>query len=304
MSHDHDHAPATLGRKRIVTALSITSVVFVAEIVGAVVTGSLALLVDAAHMLTDAGGLVIALVAATLATRPATQARTWGWLRAEVLGAGAQAAVLLAVGVFVLIEAVQRLFNPPEIDGPLLVLFGVIGLLANVASIAVLASARTTNLNLRAAFLEVLNDALGSVAVIVAAIVIAFTGFAYADSIAAILIGVLIVPRAIVLLRDSASVLLESTPKGLDLEAIRGHLLGLDHVQSVHDLHVSQISTGLPVLTAHVVVDDSCFYDGHTAHMLDDLQHCVAAHFEVQIEHSTFQLEPAGHGAHEHPTHD
>jgi cobalt-zinc-cadmium efflux system protein len=304
MSHDHDHAPAAAGRKRIVIALSITSVVFVAEIIGAVVTGSLALLVDAAHMLTDAGGLVIALVAATLATRPATQARTWGWLRAEVLGAGAQAAVLLAVGVFVLIEAVQRLFNPPEIDGPLLVLFGVIGLVANVASIAVLASARTTNLNLRAAFLEVLNDALGSVAVIVAAIVIALTGFAYADSIAAIVIGALIVPRAIILLRDSANVLLEATPKGLDLEAIRRHLLGLDHVQSVHDLHVSQISTGLPVLTAHVVVDDSCFYDGHTAHMLDDLQHCVAAHFEVQIEHSTFQLEPAGHGAHEHPTHD
>ncbi|MGK2938721.1 MAG: cation diffusion facilitator family transporter [Solirubrobacteraceae bacterium] len=304
MSDDHGHDTATAGRGRIAAALAITASVFAAEIVGAIVTGSLALLVDAAHMLTDAGGLTIALVAASLAGRPATARRTWGWQRAEVLGATAQAAVLLAVGVFVVIEAVQRLFAPPEIDGGLLVIFGFVGLVANVASIAVLMGGRKQNLNLRAAFLEVLNDALGSVAVIVAAVVIAFTGFAYADSIAAILIGLLIVPRAILLLRATVNVLLESTPKGLDLTDVREHVLELPHVVSVHDLHVSQISTGLPVLTAHVVVDDECFYDGHTTRLLDQLQHCVAEHFDVQIEHSTFQLEPAGHAAHEHPTHD
>jgi cobalt-zinc-cadmium efflux system protein len=304
VSHDHEHDTASAGRGRIVVALLITATVFVAEIIGAIVTGSLALLVDAAHMLTDSGGLVIALVAASLAGRPPTSRRTWGWLRAEVLGATAQAAVLLAVGVFVVIEAVQRLFAPPEIDGGLLLVFGVIGLLANVASIAVLMGGRKRNLNLRAAFLEVVNDALGSVAVIVAAIVIALTGFAYADSIAAILIGVLIVPRALLLLRDTTNVLLEATPKGLDLEAVRRHILDLPHVQSVHDLHASQIASGLPVLTAHVVVDDECFYDGHATEMLDELQACVAGHFAVQVEHSTFQLERAGHGDREHPTHD
>lgn len=310
MSHEHGSTPAAhshgaaSSRPRLVIALGITSVVLVAEIIGAIVTGSLALLVDAAHMLTDAGGLTIALIAATLAGRPATARRTWGFARSEVLGATAQAAVLLAVGIFVVVEAVQRLFNPPEIAGELLVVFGVIGLLGNVASITVLASQRGNNLNMRAAFLEVVNDALGSVAVIVAAIVIAVTGFQFADAIAAILIGALIVPRAVVLLRDSTNVLLESTPKGVDLESVRGHLLELEHVIGVHDLHVSQIATGLPVLTAHVVVEDSCFYDGHNALMLDSLQHCVAEHFAVQIEHSTFQLEPAGHGAHEHPTHD
>lgn len=302
MSHDHEHESS--GRGRLAIALGITAAVLVAEVVGSIITGSLALLVDAAHMLTDAGGLAVALTAATLVRRPANSRRTWGMARAEVLGATAQAAVLLAVGIFVLVEAVQRLFDPPEIAGTQLVVFGVIGLLGNVASIAVLASSRSKNLNLRAAFLEVFNDALGSVAVIAAAIVIATTGFQLADAIAAILIGALILPRAVLLLRDTTSVLLESTPKGLDLDSVRDHLLELPHVRSVHDLHVSQIATGLPVLTAHVVVDDECFYDGHNARMLDDLQHCVSAHFAVQIEHSTFQLEPAGHGAHEHPTHD
>ncbi len=304
MSHDHDHSAAGAGRGRIAVALGITSAVLVAEVVGAIITGSLALLVDAAHMLTDAGGLVIAFTAASLARRPATARRTWGWLRAEVLGASLQAAVLLAVGVFVVIEAVRRLFAPPEIEGGLLLVFGIVGLVGNVVSLAVLASSRRASLNLRAAFLEVLGDALGSVAVIVAAIVIALTGFALADAIAAVLIGALIVPRAVILLRDAANVLLESTPRGLDLDAVRDHLLEVPHVQSVHDLHVTQISTGLPVLTAHVVVDDECFYDGHAPRMLDQLQACVAEHFPVSIEHSTFQLELAEHGEHEHPTHD
>lgn len=304
MSHDHDHGAAGAGRGRIAIALGITAVVLVAEVIGAWITGSLALLVDAAHMLTDVGGLTIALTAATLARRPASSTRTWGWLRAEVLGAALQAAVLLGVGVFVIIEAVRRFVEPPEIAGDLLLVFGIVGLAGNVASLLVLAGGRTASLNLRAAFLEVLGDALGSVAVIVAAIVIALTGFALADAIAAVLIGGLIVPRALLLLRDATHVLLEATPRGLDLDDVREHLLGVPHVRSVHDLHVSQIATGLPVLTAHVVVDDECFSDGHAPRMLDQLQACVAQHFPVSIEHSTFQLEPVAHGDHEHPTHD
>lgn len=300
--HDHGSSGAS-SRPRLIAALGITLVVLVAEVIGAVVTGSLALLVDAAHVLTDAGGLAIAVTAASLATRPASARRTFGFARAEVLGATAQAAVLLAVGIFVIVEAVRRLVDPPEVAGGALIVFGVIGLGGNLASIAVLASARRANLNLRAAFLEVVNDALGSVAVIVAAIVIATTGFQPADAIAAILIGCLILPRAVLLLRDATSVLLESTPKGLDLDAVRRHLTEVPHVHSVHDLHVSQIATGLPVLTAHVVVDEACFYDGHSARMLDELQACVAEHFEIAIDHSTFQLELAAHAEHEHPTH-
>ena len=303
-SGDHRHDRPRTGRRRLAIALSITCVILVAEVVGAAITGSLALLVDAAHMLTDTAGLTIALIAVTVSTRPASTRRTWGLARAEVLGATAQAAILFAVGVFVLIEAVQRLFDPPTIaSGPLLV-FGVIGLVGNVASIAVLASGRAATLNLRAAFLEVVNDALGSIAVIAAAIVIALTGWQSADAVAAILIGALILPRAVLLLRDTGNVLLESTPKGVDLDSIRLHIMELPHVQAVHDLHVTQIATGLPVLTAHVVVDDSCFFDGHAPKMLDELQQCVAQHFAMPIDHSTFQLELAEHAEHEHPAHD
>jgi cobalt-zinc-cadmium efflux system protein len=272
-------------------------------VIGAILTGSLALLVDAAHMLTDAGGLALALFAASLIRRAPSKRRTWGLLRTEVLAATAQAAVLLAVGIVVLVEAVQRLFSPPEIASSELIVFGTIGLAGNVAAILVLASSRGSSMNMRAAFLEVVNDALGSVAVIAAAIVIALTGFQAADSLAALLIGALILPRALLLLRDTVDVLLESTPRGLDLDDVRAHLLDLPHVRAVHDLHASQIATGLPVLTAHVVVDDECFFDGHAPRMLDELQECVAKHFSVSIEHSTFQIEREEHIEHENPSH-
>lgn len=301
--HNHDHAMPS-NRKRLAIALAITSTILIAEVVGAVITGSLALLVDAAHMLTDAGGLALALFAATLVNRPATSRRTYGLGRAEVLAATAQAAILLAVGIFVFVEGIQRLISPPDIASADLVIFGIIGLVGNIASIVVLASGRNGNFNLRAAFLEVVNDALGSVAVIIAAIVIAFTGWTRADAVVAMLIGVLILPRTFKLLRETIDVLLESTPQGLDLDSVRNHILELPHVVAVHDLHASQIATGLPILSAHVVVDDECFYDGHAPSITDDLQNCVAEHFDVQIKHSTFQLEKAAHAEHEHGAHE
>lgn len=304
MSHDHDHAHGAADhRGRLAVAFGITATILVAQAVGALLTGSLALLVDTAHMLTDAGGLALALFAAHLSLRPASPQRTWGYRRAEVLAALAQAAVLLVVGVYVLVEAVLRLADPPEIPSTQLVVFGVIGLVGNLASMAVLAGRRDANLNLRAAFLEVLNDALGSVGVIVAAIVIATTGWQRADSVAALLIGALILPRAVRLLRAAGSVLLESTPPGLDLEEVRAHLLKVDHVRDVHDVHASLIATGLPILSAHVVVDSGCFTDGHAGRILDELQECVATHFDVAVEHSTFQVEPETHPEHEHQTH-
>jgi cobalt-zinc-cadmium efflux system protein len=300
MADTHAHAG---GRARLAIAFGITAAILIAEIVGAVLTGSLVLIVDAGHMAVDAGGLLVALLASALVLRPASDRRTWGFARVEVLAATLQAAVLLAVGLFVLVEGIRRLVEPPSIPPGDLLVFGVIGLVGNVVSVAVLFSGRAASFNLRAAFLEVLNDALGSVGVIAAAVVIALTGWQGADSIAAILIGVLILPRAVKLLAETTSVLLESTPRGLDLDQLRTHLVALPYVDDVHDLHVTQIAAGLPVLTAHVTVEPRCFEEGRAPRLLDQLQACVAEHFDVSIEHSTFQLEPAAHTAHEHVPH-
>jgi cobalt-zinc-cadmium efflux system protein len=305
MGHDHDLPHEGTGNvRRLAIVLAITAVVLGVEIVGAVVSGSFALLADAGHMFTDAAGLVVALIAAGLADKAATPQRTWGYRRVEILGATAQAAFLLAVGVFVLVEGVRRLVNPPDVASASMLVFGLVGLAGNAISIAILARSRGGNFNMRAAFLEVLNDALGSAAVLVAAVVIATTGWLRADAVVSILIGALILPRTISLLRETADVLLEATPKDLDLNQVREHLLQLDHVHAVHDLHASRIASNLPTLSAHVVVDDSCFHDGHLAGMLDQLQACVADHFPVSIEHSTFQLESITHANHERGTHD
>jgi cobalt-zinc-cadmium efflux system protein len=184
-----------------------------------------------------------------------------------------------------------------------MIIFGSLGLLGNLVGIALLLRDRTANLNLRAAFLEVLNDALGSVAVIVAALVIAMTGWLRADAVVSLIVGALILPRAVLVLRDAGLVLLEATPKGLDLDLVRQHLLETEHVHDVHDLHASQIATGLPVLSAHVVVDESCFSDGRLPGLLDVLQRCVADDFPISIEHSTFQFEPVSHQDHEPARH-
>ncbi|WP_394940508.1 cation diffusion facilitator family transporter [Psychromicrobium sp. YIM B11713] len=304
--HSHDHSPVagdSKHRRRIAIALTITLAVFVFQVIGSIITGSLALLFDSAHVLTDATGLVMALVAAWLSSRPASDKRSWGFARAEVLAATAQAALLLGVGLFVLVEGIQRLINPTEVASAEMIVFGALGLLGNIAALLVLSGGRGANFNMRAAFLEVLNDALGSLAVIVAAIIISTTGFVQADALVAMLIGVMILPRTVKLLWETINVLLEATPKGLDVAELRQHILELPHVLDVHDLHVSQIATGLPVLTAHVVLEASCFQDGHAPQMLDELQKCVAEHFEVSIEHSTFQLELEAHNEHEHGVH-
>lgn len=311
MGHDHGHpagyassADATAGasqRRRLTVVLGITLAIMLAEVAGAVIADSLALLADAGHMLTDAAGLSLALLASILVARPPTDTRTWGYRRAEILAAAAQAGVLLAVGLFVLVEALRRLVAPGDVASTPMLVFGVIGLLGNAVGIAVLAGGRGENLNARAAFLEVVNDALGSVAVIVAAGVIGWTGWTRADAVVSLLIGGLILPRTWRLLREAVDVLLESTPRDVDLAVVRQHLLQVDHVRSVHDLHASTVASGLPVLTAHVVVDDECFEHGDLPRMLDTLQACLSGHFDV--EHCTFQFEPARHESHEHALH-
>lgn len=300
--HGHSHGGSAPTRA-LAVVLGITAAVLLVEVTGASITGSLALLVDAAHVLTDVLGLGLALVAARLASRSATPRRTYGWARAEVLGATAQAAVLLGVGVFVVIEAIRRFTQPAEVPGPALLLLGAIGLVGNLVALVVLRRAGGQDLNSRAALLEVLNDALGSVGVLLAGLVIALTGWTRADGIAALLVGALIVPRTLLLLRDAVDVLLESVPRGLDLEEVRTHLLEQEHVLAVHDLHATRVSSSLPVLSAHVVVEPACFRNGTAPGVLDALQHCVADHFAVSLTHSTFQLEPPAHTAHEAGTH-
>jgi cobalt-zinc-cadmium efflux system protein len=298
----HDHGPPGSGQRRpLAIVLGISGAILAVEVAGAIVSGSLALLADAGHMLTDVAGLSLALVAAVLAGRPATAARTWGYRRAEVLAAAAQAAVLLAVGGFVLAEAIARLIEPSKVAAGAMAVFGVVGLAGNAASILLLSKISGANLNTRAALLEVINDALGSAAVLVAAVVIAFTGWDRADAAASLLIGALILPRTWKLLRETVDVLMEATPKDVDLADVRAHILGVPHVHAVHDPHASSVSSDLPVLSAHVVVDDCCFRDGHLPRLLDHLQQCLSGHFDV--EHSTVQFEPAGHAAHEHPAH-
>ena len=302
-THDHAHAKPGTNRTRLAIAFGITATILIAEVIGAWWTNSLALLVDAGHMLTDASGLLMALIAASLTLRPPTPERTWGYRRAEVLAAGAQSAILLAVGIYAFIEGVRRLFDPAEVTAGGLLVFGIVGLVGNIVAMLVLGAGRAANLNMRAAFLEVVNDALGSVAVIISAIVISLTGWTRIDAIAGMLIAALIVPRAITILKEAGGILLESTPRGLNLDDVRGHILQVPHVIGVHDLHASTIATGLPVLTAHVVVDESCFTQGHVSQKLRDLQTCVAEHFDVSVEHSTFQIEAPSHSALERHSH-
>ncbi|MCT1803602.1 cation diffusion facilitator family transporter [Kocuria carniphila] len=280
-------------RRRLVIAFGITAIIVIAQAVGSVITGSLALLTDTAHAAADASGLLVAVIAATMMLRPPSGSRTWGFARIEVIAALGQAVLLLGVGIYAAIEGIRRLFEPNDIPPVELLIFGVIGLVANIAAMAVLASARDSNFNMRAAFLEVLNDALGSMGVIIAAIVIHTTGFQRADTIAGLFIAALILPRAFRLLRETVGVLMEFAPKGVDLNEVREHIMELEHVRDVHDVHASTIGTGLPVLSAHVVVEDRCFSSGHAPEILEAVLGCVREHFPVSFDHATIQLETA-----------
>ncbi|HEV7210661.1 MAG TPA: cation diffusion facilitator family transporter [Blastococcus sp.] len=303
MGHDHAHGTAGGGQRgRLGVVLALTVLVLAAEVVGAALSGSLALLADAGHMATDAAGIALALGAVTLAQRPARGRRTFGWQRIEILAAVVNGLLLVAVAVYVLIEAVRRIGHPPDIGAGLMLAVAVGGLVVNLGSMALLHRGRDESLNVRGAYLEVLGDALGSVAVIVAAVLIATTGWTGADVVASVAIGFLVLPRAWHLLREALDVLLEAAPRGVDLEDVRAHIAGVDGVLGVHDLHAWTITSGLPVLSAHVVVTDEALAAGHGGRVLDALCACLGEHFDV--EHCTFQLEGEAHAGHESAVHD
>lgn len=275
-------------RGRLAVVFTLTLTVFVVQAVGGMVSGSLALLADAGHNFTDVIGIGLSLGAIALATtRPASGARTYGFLRLEILAAVANAVLLFGVAAYVLIEALRRLVAPQEIASGLMLAIAIVGLAANAIGLYLLRDAQHASLNMRGAYLEVMGDLAGSVAVVVAAAVIALTGWRQADAIASAAIALLILPRTWRLLKDAVDILLEATPKDIDLAAVRKHILEADGVADVHDLHAWTITSGMNVVSAHVVLTEGA----DPPSVLDELCRCLSGDFDV--EHSTFQLETA-----------
>jgi cobalt-zinc-cadmium efflux system protein len=305
MGHDHNHSHGLTAtgkhRSRLIAVLAITVAVVLIQVIGAALSGSLALLADAGHMLSDAAGVFIALLAAWIAARPASDLRTYGYQRAEVLAALANALILVVISVVIFIEAVRRIGTAPDVQTDIMLYAAILGAAANLASLLILRGAQKESLNVRGAYLEVLGDLLGSFAVIAAALVIMLTGFQAADTIASVLIAVMILPRAWHLLRDVVDVLLEATPKGVEVRMIREHILSVAGVVAVHDIHIWTITSGVPVFSAHVVVEDAVLSASGADQVLDKLTTCLGSHFDT--EHCTFQLEPASHSEHESHQH-
>ncbi|HVA87672.1 MAG TPA: cation diffusion facilitator family transporter [Candidatus Saccharimonadales bacterium] len=286
-----DHAQSAAGRQRdrLLAAMTLSVGILFAELAAGVVSHSLALLADAAHVFADISGMALALAAIWIANRPTSGARTYGLYRAEILAAGLNAVLLLAVSAVVMWEGIQRLMAPSEVGTELMVAVAALALVANLGSLALLRRGQAESITLRGAYLEVLGDAAGAATVLAAGIVIALTGLRGADGLAAIAIGALILPRTGRLLRDSIDVLLEATPKGVHLDEVRAHMLEAPGVEAVHDLHVWTITSGMNVVSAHIVMSP----DANPGALLDHLGECLSGDFD--IGHSTFQLETPEH---------
>lgn len=305
-AHSRDHtsrvSAGAAHRGRLLWVLGIVTAVMVAEVVGSLLSGSLALLADAGHVLADVAGILLAVLAVTFAARPATPRHTFGWFRYEILAALVNAVLLMGFACYLLAQAWQRWADPPQVEGGLMLAFAAVGLVANLIGMALLRPGAQESLNVRGAYLEALGDLLGSGAVIIAAATIFVTGWERADVVASVAVATLILPRAGSLMRDAVEVLLEASPRGIDPDLLRGRILQVPHVIGVHDLHVWTLTSGMPVLSAHVVVSDEVLSVGDQEKVLDRLCDCLADQFA--IEHCTFQLEPDGYAAHEFLTHD
>ena len=301
MGHGHTHGGHAAGRaadrSRLRIVLAMTLVVMVVEVVGAFLTGSLALLADAGHLATDAAAVVLALGASYVATLRGGPRSTFGLHRAEILAALVNAVVLLVVCGYLAYAGISRLADPTHVDAGPMVAFALVGLVANAVSLAVLNRSETGSLNLRGAANEVLADLVGSILAVLAGLLILLAGWDRADPVASLVIAVLILPRSVVLLKESAAVLLEIAPAGMDLDDVRRHLLEMPGVVDVHDLHAWTITSGMPSLSAHVTVTQESLDEHGVGGLLDRLADCTAQHFEVR--HSTFQVEPVSHQDHE-----
>ena len=288
--HDHSHDVSGLSTKKLWIALVINALFLVVEFVGGLLTNSLALLADAGHMLTDVAALALALFVAWLAQHPPTGKRTYGFLRAEVLGAFINASALVVITAIIFWEAFQRLQTSPEIDGPVMIVIAVLGLVANAVSAWVLFGSRNDTVNLKGAFLHMTADALGSVGAITAGVVILFTGWTPVDAVASFVIGVLILWSTWGLLSQTVNILLDSTPDHIDYDEVKDAILSIPHVVGVHDLHIWTITSGIPSLSAHVRLRPECSDSAHWQECLLEAQTMIRERFG--IIHSTLQFEP------------
>lgn len=295
--HVHGQSAAAAGRPRLFAVLGMVTAYLIVEIIGGLLTHSLALLADAGHMFTDAAGIGLALLAIWFAQRAATPEKSFGYYRLEIFAAAGNAVILFGIAAYILYEAIQRFADPPEVIGLPMLGIAAVGLVVNLVSMRLLQGGASTSLNLRGAYLEVLGDLLGSAAVIVAGLVIIFTGWKPVDPIASVVIAGLILPRTWNLLRDAVDVLLQATPKGVDLDEVRQHLLRAEDVDDIHDLHAWTLTSGINVVSAHVVMRPGA----DPAQVLNEVCACLTDDFDM--EHSTIQLETAERRRIEHTMH-
>ena len=288
--HDHSHELRSVSKKRLWIAFFINFVFLFIEVIGGLLSNSLALLADAGHMLTDVSALLLAIFVAHLAEQAPTPKRTYGLLRAEVLGAFLNGAVLVIIVVMVFWEAWRRIGSVPEIDGPLMLAVAVLGLFANAASVWVLFYDRNKNVNIKGAYLHMMADTLGSLGAITAGIVILATGWTLIDPIVSFVIGVLILVGSVELLTETVNILLEGTPENIDYDEVKEALDAIEHVKSIHDLHIWTISSGIPALSAHIQLYPECSDTNHWQLCLKDTQKMLREKFG--IVHSTLQFEP------------
>lgn len=293
MGHGHSHTPAGKNKKRLAIVLALTTAYLVAEVVGGLLTHSLALLADAGHMLTDVAGLGLALLAIQFAERPATPERTYGFYRVEILAALINAVVLIGISLYIFYEAYERFRNPPEIHSVGMLVVAAIGLVVNIVGIYLLRSASEESLNMKGAYFEVLSDMLTSIGVIVAAMIMLTTGWYYADPLISAGIGLFIFPRTWMLLRDAVGVLLEGTPADVNVTALREAISEVTGVAEVHDLHVWSLTSGVNAMSVHAVLKDHSLHD----EVLAAVQKCVTSDFK--IAHATVQVECKGCSAFE-----
>ena len=283
--HEHEHVPSS-GRALIIT-LIITVLLMLAEFVGGLLSGSLALVGDAGHMLVDALALGLSFFAMTLARRPSTLSRTFGYHRIEIMAALANGSVLVLVSAYIFYEAVNRFRSPPEVETPLMITVAVVGLIANLIGIALLRRGSKTNLNLKGAFWHILGDTISSVGVIVAGVIIALTGWTQADPVVAVVIGIIILWGAVRLVRDSVDILMETVPKDISAETVVKVIKAIPGVEEIHDIHIWTITSGIIALSAHLMIQDQMV--SLSTDVRDSVNQVLAERFG--ITHTTLQLE-------------
>ncbi len=290
MVHEHQGEAshlASTGSRLLKIVLAIVLVVMVAEVIGGILSGSLALLGDAGHMLVDALALGLSLFALTIARRPATATRTYGYHRVEIMAALANGVTLVLVALYIFYEAYQRFLEPPQIQAPLMLLVATIGLIANLAGLLLLRRVSQANLNIRAAFWHIAGDTISSVGVIIGGVIIIFTGWYVVDPIIAVIIGGIILWGAARLVMESADILLEAVPKHIQAEKVIATLKSIPGVDEVHDLHIWTITSGIHALSAHLLIEDQMV--SKSAEIVKTVNHDLAHNFS--IAHTTLQLE-------------